>query len=99
MASAPGPANDLIEHAAGIIVASRKQPHTAPAHWAGALWEAGMLVSPGTADLGRPTREQIASTLHAQRMGHPFLGSVCNNICSARYYAYADAVLALLNGK
>ena len=52
--SAPGPAADLIEHAASIIVASRTMPHTAPGHWAGALWEAGMLVAPGT-----PTQEQI----------------------------------------
>lgn len=47
--SAPGPAVDLIEHAAGIIVAKMREPHTAPYHWAGALWEAGMLVAPGTA--------------------------------------------------
>jgi hypothetical protein len=47
-ATTPGPAVDLIEHAAGIIVASKRQPHTAPYHWAGALWEAGMLVAPGT---------------------------------------------------
>lgn len=48
-AMTPGPAVDLIEHAARIIIASRKQPYTAPAHWAGALWEAGMLVAPGSA--------------------------------------------------
>jgi hypothetical protein len=47
-ATTPGPAADLIEHAAGIIVASMKEPHTAPYHWAGALFEAGMLVAPGT---------------------------------------------------
>ncbi len=46
-ASTPGPAVDLIEHAVGIIVKSKSQPHTAPYHWAGALWEAGMLVAPG----------------------------------------------------
>jgi hypothetical protein len=48
MNSTPGPAVDLIEHAAGIIVAKQKEPHTAPYHWAGALWEAGMLIAPGT---------------------------------------------------
>jgi hypothetical protein len=49
----PGPAVDLIEHAAGIIVAKMEEPHTAPYHWAGALWEAGMLVAPGAApDVG-----------------------------------------------
>nr|WP_221374525.1 AAA family ATPase [Actinoplanes polyasparticus] len=48
-ASTPAPAVDLIEHAAGIIVKSKSQPYTAPYHWAGALWEAGMLVAPGTA--------------------------------------------------
>ena len=47
-ASTPGPAVDLIDHAAGIIVKKQKEPHTAPYHWAGALWEAGMLVAPGT---------------------------------------------------
>lgn len=48
--TAPGPAADLISYAAGIIVAKMREPHTAPYHWAGALWEAGMLVAPGTAD-------------------------------------------------
>lgn len=47
MIQAPGPAVDLIEHAAGIIAAAMKEPHTAPYHWAGALWEAGMLQPPG----------------------------------------------------
>lgn len=49
MPETPGPAVDLIEHAAGIIVAKMKEPHTAPYHWAGALWEAGILCPPGTA--------------------------------------------------
>lgn len=48
-APTPGPAADLIEHAARVILASKKQPHTAPYHWAGALYQAGMLVAPGTA--------------------------------------------------
>jgi hypothetical protein len=56
-AMTPGPAADLIEHAAGIIAAARKQPHSAPAHWAAALWEAGMLVAPGMA--GVPTKARI----------------------------------------
>jgi hypothetical protein len=43
----PGPASDLIDHAAKIIIEARKDPHTAPGHWAGALWQAGMLVGPG----------------------------------------------------
>jgi hypothetical protein len=42
-ASTPGPYVSLIEHAAGII---------APYQLAGALWEAGMLVPPGTAYSG-----------------------------------------------
>lgn len=46
----PGPAADLIDHAAGIIVKKMREPHTGPYHWAGALWEAGMLVAPGTGD-------------------------------------------------
>lgn len=56
MAQGPGPAVDLIEHAASIISASQQKPHTAPYHWAGALWDAGMLVAPGTpqADPGAP---------------------------------------------
>ena len=45
----PGPAVPLIERAADIVVAEMKKPHTAPYHWVGALWEAGMLVPPGTA--------------------------------------------------
>lgn len=45
---------DLIEHAAGIIVEKMREPHTAPYHWAGALWAAGMLVAPGTAVSGGP---------------------------------------------
>lgn len=45
-----------------------------------------------------PTREQVARVMHEQRMGHSFQGSGCNQICSARYFGYADAVLALLNG-
>lgn len=49
MPSTPGPAVDLIEYAAGVIVAKQREPHTAPYHWAGALYEAGMLVAPGTA--------------------------------------------------
>lgn len=44
----PGPAADLIEHAAGIIAAKRREPHTGAYHWAGALWEAGMLHAPGS---------------------------------------------------
>lgn len=56
----PGPAAELIDHAAGIIVEARKQPHTAPGHWAGALWKAGMLVAPGSAALSMPTQQQIA---------------------------------------
>lgn len=47
-ATGPGPLVDLIEYAAGIIVASKQQPYTAPYHWAGALYEAGMLVAPGS---------------------------------------------------
>lgn len=47
--TAPGPAADLIEYAAKIIVAKRQESYTAPYHWAGALWESGMLVAPGTA--------------------------------------------------
>ena len=50
MVSTPGPASELIDHAAAVIIESRNQPYTAPGHWAGALYEAGMLVSPGTAD-------------------------------------------------
>jgi len=53
----PGPAVGLIEHAARIIVETRKQPHTAPYHWAAALYEAGMLVSPGTPDAVDPLRQ------------------------------------------
>lgn len=60
----PGPAADLIEHAAGIIVAKRREPHTAPAHWAGALWEAGMLVAPGTAN---PELDQLVAAALALR--------------------------------
>ncbi|MBM0275340.1 hypothetical protein [Micromonospora tarensis] len=48
MAQTPGSAVDLIEHASGIIVAAMEQPHSAPYHWAGALWEAGMLHGPGS---------------------------------------------------
>lgn len=57
MASTPGPAVDLIDHAAGIIAAEKRKPHTGPYHWAGALWQAGMLVPPGTAtgELAPPT--------------------------------------------
>jgi hypothetical protein len=49
-AAAPKPAVDLIEHAAGVIIAKQREPHTAPYHWAGALWEAGMLVPPGAGE-------------------------------------------------
>lgn len=45
----PGPAVPLIERAADIVVAEMRKPHTAPYHWVGALWEAGMLCAPGTA--------------------------------------------------
>jgi len=38
-------------------VETRKQPHTAPYHWAAALYEAGMLVSPGTPDAVDPLRQ------------------------------------------
>lgn len=48
-ASTPETAVDLIEHAARVISAKMREPHAAPYHWAGALWEAGMLVGPGTA--------------------------------------------------
>lgn len=48
-ASTPEPAAELIDHAAGIIAAKKREPHTVPYHWAGALWEAGMLVAPGNA--------------------------------------------------
>ncbi|MFJ1539314.1 hypothetical protein ACIODS_12295 [Micromonospora chalcea] len=44
----PGPAVDLIEHAAGIIVKTMDHSRSAPYHWAGALWEAGMLHAPGS---------------------------------------------------
>lgn len=47
-AQQPGAAVDLIEHAARIIIAEKQKPHTGPYHWAGALWQAGMLVAPGT---------------------------------------------------
>lgn len=60
----PGPAADLIEHAAGIIVESRKQPYTAPGHWAGALWEAGMLVAPGSAAPAVPQPADDLERLH-----------------------------------
>jgi hypothetical protein len=50
----PGPAADLIEHAARIIAAKKRKPYTAPYHWAGALWEEGMLVAPGAGDEPRP---------------------------------------------
>lgn len=65
-ASTPGPAAPLIEQAAQIIVDSQDQPHTAPYHWAGALYEAGMLVSPGADEVAKPnlglatTRELLA---------------------------------------
>lgn len=51
MPQTSGPAVDLIEHAAGVIVAKMDEPHTAPYHWADALWEAGMLHSPGSLPL------------------------------------------------
>jgi hypothetical protein len=47
--STPGPDAELIDYAAGVIVRSRKQPHTAPYDWARALREEGMLVPPGAA--------------------------------------------------
>ncbi|HEV2929629.1 MAG TPA: hypothetical protein VGW74_13120 [Propionibacteriaceae bacterium] len=58
--STPGPAVDLIEHAAGIIVAKQREKYTAPYHWAGALWEAGMLVAPGTAPKVQPSADTAA---------------------------------------
>ncbi|MEU4558393.1 hypothetical protein AB0F72_08385 [Actinoplanes sp. NPDC023936] len=66
--SAPGPAADLIDHAAGIIVRKQKEPYTAPYHWAGALWEAGMLVAPGTPPLDDDDRAELEA--HRDGVGH-----------------------------
>lgn len=38
---------EMIERAADIIVQKQGEPGTAPYHWAGALFEAGMLTGPG----------------------------------------------------
>lgn len=75
----PGPNVDLIEHAAGIIVAEKKKPHTAPYHWAGALWEAGMLVPPGhghtnAGDDSPDLAASIARVLAAAGLLRPFDG-------------------------
>lgn len=48
-ATTPGPDVPMIEEAARIIRAKMREPHTGPYHWAGALWQAGMLVPAGTA--------------------------------------------------
>jgi len=61
--SSPGPAADLIEHAAGIIVAKKREPHTAPYHWAAALWEAGMLQAPGPLEVDDPAAPESSSPL------------------------------------
>lgn len=59
-ASAPGDVRlvKLIEDAAGLIVEAQKRPHTAPYHWAGALYQAGMLVPAGEADQLQGTRDR-----------------------------------------
>ena len=68
MPDMPGAAAALIEHAAAIIVAKQKEPYTAPGHWAGALWEAGMLVAPGfnpdEIDQLRERAERAEAALH-----------------------------------
>lgn len=66
--STEGPASDLISHAAGIILKSMDEPYTAPGHWAGALWKAGMLVHPGTSEtepLTATPREELADAVRA----------------------------------
>lgn len=65
-AASPGPLADLLEHAADIIIASRKEPHTAPYHWAAALWKAGLLHATPGADEAAIAIERLIEGLESR---------------------------------
>jgi len=47
------PKVQLINAAARVLVEAKQVPHSAPGHWAGALYEAGLLVDPSALAHGR----------------------------------------------
>lgn len=73
------PKVQAINEAAAVIIAARQVEHSAPGHWAGALYEAGLLNVPVPAPSGDEPESVTATPEHATGVNIPTRIDVLTN--------------------